>query len=234
MMPITIRGEREAVRGSDLNLVLSVQDRDLLRKRYDPQGQARIEVQGGFEYKDRPMPVRPEKIVEDPVFVVTGNLGARQTLDSLLPWLDDYWPLIRKRVPESRLIAAGKNPGKVLQDRLKALGAECVANPSDMDGIVTRGRYYVCPASMGGGVKLRVMDGLRAGLPVLVHRVSARGYETFENRSLFVYDSPDSFRTALEDLLSCTVDPSMVLEMYTSSYSFRSGVLRLSSFLRFL
>ena len=230
LLPITVKGEREAVRGSDLNLVLSTQDRDLLRNRYDAERKTRIEVLGVFEYKDRPLPDQPEPVEED-VFVITGNLGVRQTLDSLFPWLDTYWPILRKRVPGCRLLVAGKNPSPELKARLRAEGAELIDTPSNMGDVLSRARYYVCPTCKGGGVKLRVMDGLRYGLPCLVHEVSARGYEPFRDRNLFAYDNPESFQESLERVLHASVDRTLALETYTANFSFYAGVSRMNKYL---
>ena len=230
LLPITVKGEKEAVRRSDLNLALSTQDRDLLRNRYDADRKARFEVLGVFEYKDRPLPEQPGPVEED-VFVITGNLGVRQTLDSLYPWLDTYWPLLRERVPGCRLLVAGKNPAPELKARLLAEGAELIDTPSDMGDVLRRARYYVCPTCKGGGVKLRVMDGLRYGLPCLVHEVSARGYETFRDRNLFAYADPESFRDALDRMLRVSVDRTLALETYTVHFSFYSGVSRMKKYL---
>lgn len=230
LLPLTVKGEREAVLGSDLNLVLSAQDRELLQKAYDPSHRSRIEVLGVFEYQDRPLPVLPERVRED-VFAITGNLGVSQTLDSLFPWLDTCWPMVQEVLPGSRLILAGKNPVPALKQRAESLGAELVDTPRDMGSVLQRAKYYVCPVCKGGGVKLRVMDGLRYGLPVLVHQVSARGYDPFIGRSLFVYDAPASFRAALAQMLETDVDRPSVQELYRASFSFPSGVARMEKFL---
>ena len=230
LLPLTVKGEREAVLGSDLNLVLSIQDRDLLRKAHDPSGRARIDLLGVFEYKELPLPVLPERVREN-VFIITGNLGAMQTLDSLYPWLDTCWPLIREKLPDSRLIVAGKNPDSVLKQRAYALGIELVDTPQDMESVLVRARYYVCPVCKGGGVTLRLMDGLRLGLPVVAHKISARGYDPFINRSLFVYDSLDSFGDAMERMLEADLDRKTLQELYRDSFSFSSGVFRMKQFL---
>jgi hypothetical protein len=59
------------------------------------------------------------------------------------------------------------------------------------------------------------MDGLRYGMPVIVHEVSARGYEPFHNRSMFVYGDPDSFSDALDRMLDSDVDRSLIREIYS-------------------
>ena len=101
-----------------------------------------------------------------------------------------------------------------------------------MSAVLARARYYLCPVDCGGGVKLRVMDGLRQGLPALVHRVSSRGYEAFLGKSLFVYDSPESFRRSLSELLQCTETPEECRALYDSIFSFGAGLQRLRKLLQ--
>ena len=80
-------------------------------------------------------------------------------------------------------------------------------------------------------MKLRVMDGLRAGLPALVHRVSARGYEALEGVSVFVYDDPVSFRESLQKMLACAGTPQERQQAYRAQFSFEAGVERLRKIL---
>lgn len=225
LLPAVIRTEREAVRSADVNLVLTPDDARLFKSMYG----GNISLWGSFEYG--PSKPRTSVAVSEPVFAITGNLGARQTVSSLIPWLSDYYPILKELVPEARLLVAGKDASEALKRLLSKVGAEFVDTPTDMSAILAQARYYVCPVNCGGGVKLRVMDGLREGLPTLVHRVSARGYEAFENRSLFVYDDLASFRKALSALLSCDSDPALYRELYDRIFSFEAGVERLRKLL---
>ena len=228
-MPAVVRTEREAVREADINLALTPADADLLLRHYGKGMKGRMELLGAFEY--RPIEPCSAVSVEAPVFAITGNLGARQTLDSLLPWLTEYYPLLKREVPDAKLIVAGKDAGEDLKRRLKQLDIKLVDTPPDMSAVLNRARYYLCPVNCGGGVKLRVMDGLRTGLPALVHRVSARGYETLEGLSLFVYDSPDSFVKSLREMIASPGNPALWQQAYTDRFSFEAGVRRLRNIL---
>ena len=78
-----------------------------------------------------------------------------------------------------------------------------IPNPEDMMSIVSGCDIFLCPTRLGGGLKLRVMDGLRAGLPVIAHQVSARGYSEFKKAGmLWSFESPEEFRQALIAVLS--------------------------------
>ena len=229
VLPATLRTEREAVHEADLNLVLTPDDLLLLDRCYGAGKKGRIERWGSFEYKTSeawsPHPV------SEPVFAITGNLGAMQTLSSLIPWLSDYYPILKSMVPKARLIVAGKNPSSELKGILSGLCAELVDTPADMADVLTQAKYYVCPVDCGGGIKLRVMDGLRQGLPVLAHKVSARGYEAFRDVSLFDYEDKETFQTALQNMLACPGDPETRRQIYVRHFSFDAGVARLRKIL---
>lgn len=42
-------------------------------------------------------------------FIITGSLNSIQTEKSLVPWLQKYFPLLKKVYPNCQLIVAGKN-----------------------------------------------------------------------------------------------------------------------------
>ena len=229
LLPAVVRTERNAVREADLNLVLTPDDAHVLERRYGDGKKGRIERWGSFEYK--PAGTWSPCTVSEPVFAITGNLGAMQTLSSLIPWLSDYYPILKSVIPEARLVVAGKNPSTELKRILSMQGAELVDTPADMTEVLRRAKYYVCPVDCGGGIKLRVMDGLRQGLPVLAHKVSARGYEAFQGISLFAYEDRDSFRTALQALLDCPGNQETRRQLYLRCHSFDAGVSRLRKIL---
>ena len=228
-LPAVIRTEGNAVREADLNLALTPDDAHLLESRYGTGKKGRIERWGSFEYK--PAEKWSPYTVSEPIFAITGNLGAMQTLSSLIPWLSDYYPILKSMVPDARLVVAGKNPSTELKDILSDIGAELIDTPADMNDVLRRVKYYVCPVDCGGGIKLRVMDGLRQGLPVLAHKVSARGYEAFQGISLFDYEDRDSFRTALQALLDCPGNQEMRRQLFIRNFSLDAGVARLQRIL---
>lgn len=229
LLPPVVRTEGMAVREADINLALTPADAGMLTRHYGKGMKGRMELLYPFEY--RPIPVCVPRPVSRPVFVITGNLGAKQTRDSLFPWLQDYYPLLKRTVPEAELVIAGKDAGEDLRHHMVRMGVELVDTPPDMSVVLGRARYYICPVDRGGGVKLRVMDGLRTGMPALVHRVSARGYESLEGISVFTYDSPETFVEALRMMLASQETAESRQAAYKARFAFESGVERLRKIL---
>lgn len=221
----TWKAERDAVRNSDLNLTVTGHDLSLLQRHYDRSGKAEFRIIGDFE--SRPIPVFQErKPVTEPVYVITGNLSMLQTERSLLLWLKEEFPVVIQEEPDAHVIVAGKSPTEAILSQCRKRGVEVVDTPPDMETVLSRGRFYLCPTSLGSGLKLRIMDGLKSGMPVITHRVSARGYEAFLDRYVFSYADADSFRAALRKVKSVSWNRQEIIRAYQEVFSFEAGVER--------
>ena len=105
-----------------------------------------------------------------------------------------------------------------------------IPNPIDIEKEVVNNDIFVCPTCIGGGLKLRVMDGLKVGLPILVHEVSARGYDYFFTHDWFqIYNDKESFIAALKQIKDIfkNIDSNIIIQEYNNYFSFEAGVKRL-------
>jgi len=235
--------ERIAVQFSDLNLTLTDQDIDLLQIHYNPHKTAKIIKWGCFE--PTTIPILEYKTINNNncvqnhklCFAITGSLSTYQTEISVVPFLKNLYPELLKRLPESTLIIAGSNPSKKIKKACaKYPSIRLIPNPTNMKDVIALADIYICPTCVGGGLKLRVMDGLKVGLPVLTHAVSARGYDEFKKTNcLFVYENKDSFMNNLDIVLAekqkGNLDKEKIINLYNSFFSFESGVKRLKEIL---
>jgi glycosyltransferase involved in cell wall biosynthesis len=218
--------EAESIYYSDLNLTLTQQDKKLLSQHYQKH-KSNIKVIGCFEYKKNDYENTNASQEQGNKFIITGNLSARQTINALLPWIKVYYPILKKKLTDVHLIIAGKHPNTELKEICHSLNIELFDTPKDMNNILNKGKYYICPISLGGGLKLRVMDGLSHGLPVITHNVSARGYDEFLNKYIFTYTDPKSFEIAIERISSLKFEKEQIIKDYKKSFSYQAGVDRL-------
>ena len=226
IVPRIRKYEKEAVLGSDLNICLTETDRQLMYSHYDCSHASRIEVSGIFEYERRRLPEIGAS-GRNGAFIITGNLSSVQTEKSLKSWISGYYDLLQSVPGFGSLTIAGRNPSAALSELCASRGIRLVDSPADMDEVIRGADFYVCPVDLGGGIKLRVMDGLRNGLPVLSHAVSARGYDHFvDNGILQVYEDRASFRNAVDNLIHCTKDAGWIQRQYYDCFSFDKGLKR--------
>jgi glycosyltransferase involved in cell wall biosynthesis len=235
------KAEMNAVQKSDLNLTLTMQDANLLRMNYDVNNQAKFELIGCFESrkkKDLTFYKDTAKNNKNICIAITGTLSDLQTEDSLIPFLNSYYPLLLKIIPNSILIIAGKDPSnKIINICSKYTSSiKLIPNPDDIEEITKQADIYLCPICIGGGLKLRIMDGLKAGLPILTHKISGRGYEEFQNAGFMItYDDSESFEKGLIKLLWDIEEGVMpkrrIQNFFDSKFSFNSGVEKLRKIL---
>lgn len=230
----TKRYERDATLKSDLNLTLTKQDADLLCKAFNGNKNS-FKLLGTFEF----VPYVAKMIKNDGDsknrFVITGNLSAMQTEHSLLKWLKDYYPILKDCFPSSSLTIAGKSPSQAIQKQCSNLGIRLISSPESMDDVLQDADFYICPTELGGGLKLRVMDGLRWGLPVVTHKVSARGYDLFEEKGILLsYSNKIEFKKALLTFSEMNIDKQKVIDMYQNIFSFAAGVKRVKELIESL
>ena len=221
--------ESKAVRLSNLNIVLTPDDAVLLSNHYDKD--AAFQVLGVCEYEPRDLiQIKPKK--RDHRYLITGGLSSRQNEESIIRWIKRYYPVLLQYDPKAILTIAGRGPSKHLANFLNHRGINLIGSPVDMYPILQESDYYICPVDCGGGLKLKIMDGLKAGLPIITHKVSARGYEPMaKSEVLFDYFDEKSFLRAIDKANNCSKSNQEIMEIYKSIFSFECGVKRLENIL---
>lgn len=224
------RNEYLAVNKSALNMYLTQGDKKAISETYDKSGMGTHVVIGMYEPAHTDVLPVPDKQLDGNSLVVCGSLSGLQTENAIREMFDQYFDVIKSLVGnDMNLIIAGRDPG----DYIKKMAAAneqvtLVPNPGNIYDVIARAGIFLCPVSSGSGIKLRVMDGLRLGMPVLVHEVSAAGYENFWNEPWFrVYNDRDSFMKGLDAIRSliksCADLRSVIVKRYKDEFSFKCG-----------
>lgn len=228
-----IRNERNAYIKSTLNLFLTNQDKNTVREVYG-QSKGVTKVIGVYELEHGKVKISSKQSIYDIIFVISGTMSSYQTINGIFNFYKKYLPLVKETCPNAKIILTGQNPDKRLIHLVnKEQGVlKMIPDPKEIKDIVSQASIYVCPTNIGGGMKLRLMDGLKVGLPILVHEVSARGYDAlFDNPWFQVYKDEDSFLNGLAFLVKWITQgnwsPALIQEAYQNYFNFNAGVTRL-------
>ena len=225
-----VRNERNAYRKADINCFLTKSDLNTFIHVYGPSDNSYIT--GVFEPDDKPMP-QVEDFPQENILGITGSMNTVQTILGIMNLKDNYFEILQQKLPDWKIIIAGRNPSPQIQEfaQKNKLSIELIPNPENMDEVVARCKVFLCPTNVGGGLKLRVMDGLRLGLPVFTHEISARGYDDFFNKPFFnVYNDKKSFEKGIENIKNIQFNADMrkhIQKTYLDSFGFNAGMKRL-------
>lgn len=228
-----IQSEKMAYIHSHYNLFLTQSDQEKFRQVYGPcMGQSSI--LGVFEYEHYDTQISKPNNNKTLTIAITGSMDNEQGVDGIKYFLNDLYPYAPSN---SKIVIAGKNP----TDEIKKLCAlfhnvTLIPNPPSMDDIINNSHLYICPTRLGGGLKLRIMDGLKKGLPVITHSCSSRGYDYFWDSSFFkIFSSPEQFSQSINEISTLIKHDGdyryKIIEDYQKIFSYEAGVKRLHKIL---
>lgn len=224
--------ERNAYLKCSYNIFLTQEDEYLFRKIYgNPFGKATcIGIFDIQEYTSIHLITHTQKNV----IVITGSLNNIQNTDGIVYFMRELYPLIANRC---EIIIAGKNPSQVVQNIVSGYkNIQLVPNSPNINDIISLGNIFICPTRLGGGIKIRISDGLRNGIPVIAHAVSARGYGDFVSKGYFyVYSTPSEFLSQFnkleKDRMNKKFTSEEIVSFYHTNNSLAGGIDKLKRFL---
>ncbi|MFO0930451.1 MAG: glycosyltransferase [Gemmataceae bacterium] len=193
--------ERDVLSTADLTVAVSTIDAE--RFRTDLSVPRVAVVDNGVDTRY----FHPSDTERDPATLLfLGSLDWRPNLDAVQQLFGTIFPAVRAQVPEARLLLVGRNPPEwVRKAASETAGVELHASVPDVRPFLQRSTLMVVPLRIGGGSRLKILESLSAGLPVVSTRVGAEGLHLQPGQHLDVVDDvagmADAVTAALADPL---------------------------------
>ena len=194
------RYEAEVCRRADRVLAVSDADARALRKLVPGLG-VTVVPNGVDTRAYRPkVPDRTFQIREH-ALVFTGTMDFRPNVDAALWFARRVLPRVRAQVPATRFFVVGQRPHRRL-DRLRGdPGVTLTGWVEDVRPYIAAAAVYVAPLRIGGGTRLKLLEAMAMGKPVVATRLGAEGYPVTGGRELLLADAPADFAAAVTTLL---------------------------------
>lgn len=230
LLPSVRKNERKAYLKCDYNIFLTDEDRDLFKNIYGESGTKTV-VGGCF--------LRKGDVINHSVMpfnaacvklVISGTIGNVQNRDGINFFLDELYEYLPENI---EVVITGRNPTEeIIKKVAKLKNVSIIANPADILEIVGKCDVLVCPTRLGGGMKLRLIDGLRCGLPVISHKVSARGYTAFVDKGIVCqFETAEEFGSCLVKVIDLIqngkIDKTIIGKCAEDIFSFEAALKRL-------
>jgi glycosyltransferase involved in cell wall biosynthesis len=146
----------------------------------------------------RPLPMNLQK--KNVLFL--GNMSYEPNSDGSLYFCLKLLPLIKKQIPQCTFFIVGKNP------------SEAILNLSDGENVIVTGYvddpmpYYrrcdicVVPLRAGGGSRLKILEAMAVGRPVVSTSIGCEGLDAKNDQHILIADNPEEFAKKTIQLLT--------------------------------
>lgn len=131
-----------------------------------------------------------------------GSLDWFPNVDAVNYLIDEVMPLIVARMPAVRLRIVGRRPPKGLQDKIERHAwIDFVGEVSDVRPWLARASVVIVPLRIGGGSRIKILEALAMGKPVVSTTIGAEGLAVSGEKHLLLADSPEELARRTIELL---------------------------------
>ncbi|WP_242112960.1 glycosyltransferase [Luteimonas aquatica] len=185
--------ELDAIAHSDITLVVSAAERELLAR---DAPQARVELLSNLHRiagAGLPFPQR-----QDLVFV--GGFRHPPNADAVRWFVEEAFPLVRQALPQVRLHCVGGDVTPEVQALAAHEGVLVHGHVPEIAPYMDGARVAVAPLRFGAGVKGKINLSMAHGQPVVATSCAVEGMHLQDGFDVLVADTPDAFARAVVQL----------------------------------
>lgn len=193
-----LRFEVEMYRNVDRVLVLTAQERFALQRHSPslrisviPCGVDTTYFQLGAE------PPAEERIL------FTGHYETDANRDAVVWFADHVWPKLKARRPNLKFYVVG--PGIAPEITALAQRDPSIVVTGEVDDIrpfLQQAKVFVCPVRLGSGLRVKLLEAMAAGVPVVSTTLGAEGIPLHTGENCMLADKPEIMAENIEMLLS--------------------------------
>lgn len=159
-----------------------------------------------------------------PMLLYVGTLSWEANIDGLCWMLEQCWPALKAAHPDLEFRIIGSQPDARLQAAAAAqAGVFLEGFVEDLGPYYRQARVFAAPLRFGSGIKLKVLNTLYRGVPVVTTAVGAEGMPLEAGRELYVAGDAAGFIRACSSLVQ---DRAAWERMRDASRSFAAQHLR--------
>lgn len=175
--------------------VVSAQERDLLARNF-PRYRRPVQVIPNCLNMDEYKNVTAEKKAN--ILIFAGPFKYRANYEAMKWFVGEVFPLILEQVPDAHLIITGDHADLPLPSMRNVT---LVGYVDDIKSLTASCTVSIAPLLSGGGTRLKILEAMALGTPVVATSKGAEGLDARVGEHLFVADEAGDFAESTVRLL---------------------------------
>jgi glycosyltransferase involved in cell wall biosynthesis len=132
-----------------------------------------------------------------------GSLDMYPNQEAMKYFFDSIWPPLRSRLKTVEIYIVGRQPPSWLKAQAESdVRVHVTGFVDDVRPYFEKATICVCPIREGGGTRLKILDSLAMGVPVIGTAFAASGLHVRHGRELVTAENANEFVRQVERLLN--------------------------------
>jgi sugar transferase (PEP-CTERM/EpsH1 system associated) len=131
--------------------------------------------------------------IEPASIVFTGKMGYEANALAAKNFVEDIFPLIKKKKPEAKFTIVGANPSKNIRKLGEKEGIEVTGWVEDIRPFLKKAEVVVCPLRVAAGIQNKLLEALAMAKSVVVYPEIVRFLKSQEDPPFLIASDPGQF-----------------------------------------
>ncbi len=130
-----------------------------------------------------------------------GSMDYHANIDAVTWFAKKVWPAVARRFPTLEFAIVGRSPGREIRllacDKIQVTGTV-----PDVRPFYAKALAVVVPLRVGGGTRLKILEAMAMGVPVISTTLGAEGIAVEDGKNILLADSEEQMLNALERIVT--------------------------------
>lgn len=133
--------------------------------------------------------------------VFVGSMDYHANIDGAVSFSREVWPRLRERKPDLTFTIVGRDPSPEVRELESLPGIEVTGTVGDVRPYYREAIAAIVPLKVGGGSRLKILEAMAAGVPVISTVLGAEGLEVEHGKNILIADTNEKMIEAILRLI---------------------------------
>jgi len=144
-------------------------------------------------------PYQEHKINENSIsFFHIGSMNWQPNIEGMHWFLTHVWEKISKKYPTVTLVLAGKGNKALFENKTLDSNIRIFDFVENAQQFINAYDIMIVPLLSGSGMRIKIMEGLALGKPVITTTIGAEGIEITDKENIYIANTPEAMMESIE------------------------------------